>query len=126
KVGAWRGGSAVFIRAVLNFFGSNKYLFMAEPPFSPEEPPCNYKSRETDFLSFNPDTIRQTLADFQISDKVEFVSTGREPRQLALLLIDSHSYESTYNTLLRFYAKLQKGAWVIISGSLFLSEKAAL
>lgn len=130
ETGAWRGGAAIFMRAILRVFDDTQRLvwvadsFQGLPKPDPERYPADAGDRhwaESVFVvSF--DEVKANFARYGLlDDQVRFlVGWFRDTlpaapiRQLAVLRLDGDMYESTMDSLRHLYPKLSQGGYVIV------------
>jgi len=130
EAGAWRGGTAIFMRAVLAAYGeSSRTVWVADsfqglpkpdPIRSPADRGLDYTVHPE--LSVGVDQVRQNFARYGLlDDQVQFLvgwfkdTLPSAPlEQLALLRLDADLYESTLDALTCLYPKLSPGGYCIV------------
>jgi O-methyltransferase len=130
ETGVWRGGTSIFMRAVLDTLGDERTVWLADsfqglPTASPDEFPLDEDSDPHfafDFLSVSQDEVRSAFARVGLGEEgVRFLPgwfrdtlpTVRD-RSWALLRLDGDMYESTIQALENLYPGLAVGGFVIV------------
>jgi hypothetical protein len=130
ETGVWRGGSTIFMRAILAAYGDPSRLVWVADSFAglPEPDAGSYPADAGDVL-FTYAPLAVSLADVQenfsryglLDERVRFVPgwfrdtlASCEVEQLALLRLDGDMYESTIVALDALYPKLSVGGFAII------------
>ena len=143
ETGVWRGGSCIFMRAVLEAYGVTDRTVWVADSFQGLPPPNAdaYPDDLNDNL-YSYDELRVSLSDVQenfskfglLDDQVKFLKGWFKDtlptapiKQLAVLRLDGDMYESTWDGLSALYPKLSSGGYCIID-DYFLPpcEKAVL
>jgi O-methyltransferase len=130
EAGSWRGGAAIFMRAVLAAYGDSTRRVWVADSFAglPKPDVCRYPAdRGLDYtarkdLAIGIDQVRDNFARYGLlDDQVQFVSgwfkdtlPSAPVGQLSLLRIDADLYESTLDTLTSLYPKLSVGGYCIV------------
>ncbi|MCO6008063.1 TylF/MycF family methyltransferase [Actinoallomurus purpureus] len=131
ETGVWRGGTCIFMRAILKAYGiENRRVWVADsfqgmPPAdsSVHEGDRRLASdRYNDLMAIDLPTVRRNFERYGLLDRqVEFLPgwfrdtlPGAPIDRLAILRLDSDLYESTMETLVQLYPKLSPGGFVII------------
>ncbi len=130
ETGAWRGGAAIFMRAVLAAYGVRDRVVWVADSFEglPPPDPAAYPADEGvdlsgfAYLRVSLDEVRENFRAYGLLDgQVRFVQGWfREtlPRcgieRLALLRLDGDLYESTWLALENLYPKVSSGGYVIV------------
>lgn len=132
ETGVWRGGSVIFMRAILKEHNiNNRTVWVADSfqglpePDSKKYPHDNYgfNVRETNkILGISLDTVRNNFAKYNLLDsQVRFLQGWFKDTlptapisQLAVLRLDGDYYESTMDALNALYPKLSVGGYIII------------
>ena len=130
EAGVWRGGSAIFMQAVLKAWGATDRRvwvcdsFAGLPPPNPDAYPADAGDRhfENEFLAVSEQQVRRNFERYDLlDDNVVFVPgffqdtlppQGLE--QLAVLRADGDMYESTIEILNELYPMVAPGGFVII------------
>jgi O-methyltransferase len=132
ETGVWRGGTTIFMRAILKAYGvADRKVFVADsfcgiPPINPEKYPADKAHEGMDKLEILTNNslarVRESFRRFGLLDnQVIFLEgwfkdtlpvIGTE--QLALMRLDGDLYESTMDALIHLYPKLSAGGYVII------------
>ena len=130
ETGVWRGGTTMFMRAILKAYGIRDRTVWVADSFAGLPPPDTahypwdkgldlYKFRE---LAISLDEVRANFARFDLLDEqVRFLkgwfrdTLPQAPiTQLAVLRLDGDLYESTMDALTSLYPKLSRGGYVIV------------
>jgi O-methyltransferase len=126
EAGVWRGGTVIFMRALLNVHATTDRLVWAADSFEgmpqPVSPSDGLDLRSFEYLKVSLEEVKQNLARFGLLDEqVRFIpgwfseSLAHAPIQrLALLRLDGDLYSSTMDALNALYLKLSPGGFVII------------
>jgi O-methyltransferase len=130
ETGVWRGGSTIFMRAVLRSHGeANRTMWVADS-FEGLQPPNEraYPADKRDKyhthseLAVSLDDVKTNFAKYDMLDgQVRFLkgwfrdSLPTAPiGKLAVLRLDGDMYESTMDGLVHLYPKLSPGGYVIV------------
>lgn len=134
EAGVWRGGAAIFMKAILAAFGDDhRRVWLADsfegvPPPEPDRYPADdphtpwgelWKARE---LSVSQDIVKANFARYCLLDERVLFLAGwfrdtlpdASVEQLALLRLDGDMYESTWISLNSLYKKIAKGGYIIV------------
>jgi O-methyltransferase len=134
ETGAWRGGTTVFMRAVLKAYGDTERTvvwvadsFQGLPEANPELYPADieYAGEPHPALRALAVPMEQVQANFRryglLDDQVRFLKgwfsdtlPGAPIGRLAVLRLDGDMYESTMTALRWLYPKLSAGGYVIV------------
>lgn len=129
ETGVWRGGAAIFMRAVLKQYNSDKKVFVADSFMGLPKPNAKKYPADKGDKHHKVKFLRVSLADvkrnFQkygmLDDKVRFIkgffarSLPHAPiKKLALLRLDGDMYSSTWEVLSILYEKVSFGGFIII------------
>ena len=129
EAGVWRGGAAMFMKAVLNELGiHDKKVWLADSFMGLPEPKKEYSEDQQSnlhkqkILSVSKDEVMKNFEDFDLlDDKVKFIEGWFDEtlakatvEKLSLLRLDADLYESTSLALNHLYPKLAIGGFVII------------
>jgi hypothetical protein len=130
EAGVWRGGTSMFMRAVLNAHdASDRTVFVADsfeglPPPDAERFPADASSKlhEFDFLSVPLEAVQEHFRRFGLlDDQVRFVKGWFRDTMPALsgntwsvIRMDGDMYESTMNILENLYPGLSPGGYLIV------------
>ncbi len=130
EAGVWRGGAAIFMRAVLAAYGDDERTVWVADSFAGVPPPDAARfpadagldlHLETD-LAVDSETVKHNFLRYDLLDpRVRFLhgffadSLPAAPiERLALLRIDGDLYQSTWEALTSLYPKVSAGGWVIV------------
>ena len=130
ETGVWRGGSCIYMRALLAVLGVNDRRVWVADSFMglPKPDPVAYPADANDilhavkFLKVSLDEVKANFAKFNmLDDRVEFLEGWFKDTlptapiaKLAILRLDGDMYESTMNALDALYAKVSPGGFVIV------------
>jgi hypothetical protein len=130
EAGVWRGGAAIFMRAILAAFGvTDRTVFVADsfqglpPPNSamyPQDRSADW--HQVTFLAVSQETVQANFSKYGLlDDQVVFLKgwfkdtlPNAPIRRLAVLRIDADMYESTTDVLIHLYPKVSVGGFCII------------
>ena len=130
ETGVWRGGSSIFMRAVLKAGGvTDRTVWVADsfaglPPPNPEKYPADLDDPHHTFdnLAVPLETVKANFAKYDLlDDRVQFLkgwfseTLHKAPiESLAVMRLDGDMYESTMDALTALYPKLSPGGYAII------------
>lgn len=130
ETGVWRGGSSIFMRAILKAYGDTSRTVWLADSFRglPPPDPARYPVDEGDTLwkySELAIPMEQVKANFSryglLDDQVAFLpgwfrdTLPTAPiERLAVLRLDGDLYESTMEALVALYPKVSAGGFVIV------------
>jgi hypothetical protein len=130
ETGVWRGGSTIFMRAVLKAYDITDRRVWVADSFEglPAPDPTNYPVDEGDIhhqFDFLRVTMEEVCANFArydlLDDQVQFLKgwfkdilPSAPIKQLSVLRLDGDMYESTIQALTSLYPKLQPAGYIII------------
>ncbi len=126
ETGVWRGGSAIFMRAMLHIHGvTNRIVWLADsfegmPVPKNDSDGCDMSHIEQ--LQVSLDEVKRNFARFGLlDDQVRFLKGWFETtlpsapiKRLAILRMDGDLYSSTMDSLTNLYHKLSPGGYVIV------------
>lgn len=130
ETGVWRGGTTIFMRAVLKAYGiMNRCVWVADsfeglPPPNADAYPLDAGDRLHEYAELAV-SLAEVKSNFKryglLDDKVRFLkgwfreSLPTAPiDQLAVLRLDGDMYESTRDALVHLYPKVSVGGYVIV------------
>jgi O-methyltransferase len=130
EAGVWRGGAAIFMRALLEVYGDDNRLvwiadsFVGLPPPDPTGYPADESDSHWQFsvLAVSEDEVRTNFARYGLLDeRVRFLAgwfrdtlPNAPIGPIAVLRIDADMYESTIVTLRSLYDRVTPGGFVIV------------
>ena len=127
ETGVWRGGAVIYMKYLLNQYGSKKKLFVADSfnglPIPDEKYPADNGDAHSQiaFLRVSKDEVMANFKKFGLLDKrVKFVhgwfkyTLPKLNERFCIMRLDGDMYESTINALESLYHKLSPGGFVII------------
>ncbi len=141
ETGVWRGGATIFMRGVLQVYNSTKKVFVADsfeglPKPNPEKYPADEGDKHYTFkrLSVRKKEVKQNFRAYGLLDDQVIFIPGffRETlptapiEKLSVLRLDGDMYESTWDSLINLYNKLETGGFIIIDDWGLLSCQSAV
>lgn len=130
ETGVWRGGSVIFMRAILKAYGVTNRKVWAADSFQglpkPDEKTYPADQGDIHYLMTNLAVplveVQENFAKYGLlDDQVVFLEGWFKDtlpvapiQQLALMRLDGDMYESTMDALQALYPKLSRGGYVII------------
>lgn len=126
ETGAWRGGTVIFMRALLKTHGvTDRVVWVADSfegmPVPKNEDDGNDLSH-LDSLSVSLETVKSNFEKFDLLDEqVKFLKgwfsdtlPDAPIEKISILRLDGDLYHSTMDSLTNLYKKVSKGGYVII------------
>lgn len=142
EAGVWRGGSALFMRAVLRAYGDTKRTIWAADSFQglPKPDPLQYPADRGDVhwtkadLGIPLEAVKENFARYGLlDDQVRFLvgwfsdTLPHAPiERLAVLRLDGDMYQSTMEALRPLYPKLSNGGYLIVDDYALPACRAAI
>lgn len=130
ETGVWRGGAAIFMRAILKVYQITDRLVWVADSFKGLPTPSSEKYPQDiddhhhtiDFLVVSIEEVKANFESYGLLDKqVQFLKGWFKDtlptapiEKLSLLRIDGDMYESTWDALVNLYPKLSLGGYVIV------------
>ena len=130
ETGVWRGGTCIFMRAVLAAYGAkDRKVYVADsfeglPPASPDKYPADKGDKHNSFseLAVSKEEVEQNFERYGLlDDQVVFLKGWFKDTlptapfdQLSVLRLDGDMYGSTMDALESLYPKLSNGGFCII------------
>jgi hypothetical protein len=130
ETGVWRGGTVIFMRAILAAHGVTERRVWAADSFAGLPPPDTEKYPHDAGMTFNEYKelavgLEEVQNNFRryglLDDQVRFLKgwfrdtlPSAPVERLAVLRLDGDLYESTMDALTHLYPKLAKGGYVIL------------
>lgn len=130
ETGVWRGGTVIFMKAVLMAMNDKKRIVWVADSFEglPIPNPTDYPMDKDDmhhtinYLAVGIDEVKKNFEIYNLlDDKVKFLkgwfkdTLHRAPiSELSILRLDGDMYESTMDSLTALYPKLSSGGFIII------------
>lgn len=130
ETGVWKGGSTIFMRAILKAYGDTSRKVWVADSFEGVPPPNVYEYPadtgidlyQCGVLSISLDEVKSNFNKYNLlDDQVVFLkgffkdSLPTAPiKQIALLRLDGDLYESTMDALTNLYPKLSVGGYIIV------------
>ncbi len=126
ETGAWRGGTTIFMRALLNAYGvTDRKVWVADSfeglPIPKNKDDGSDLSR-VDYLKVSLEQVKSNFDKFELLDEqVKFLKgwfcdtlPNAPINNLAILRLDGDMYSSTMDSLQNLYHKVCKGGYVIV------------
>lgn len=129
ETGIWRGGTCIFMRAILMAYGvTDRTVWAADsfegvpPPTWPEDKGFDISSRVFPILAVSLDEVKELFLRYDLLDEnVKFLKGWFKDtlktapiERLAILRLDGDLYESTMDALVPLYDKVESGGFVIV------------
>lgn len=130
ETGVWRGGTVIFMRAILKAFGITDRVVWAADSFEglPKPNAEKYAADKDDkFYTFDElrvslDMVKENFRKYGMLDgQVQFLKGWFKDtlpvapvKKLAVLRLDGDMYESTMDALVHLYPKVSAGGYIII------------
>jgi len=130
ETGVWRGGTSIFMRAILKAYGiTDRKVWVCDsfeglPPPNPDEYPEDEGDElyKYDALAVSQERVAANFAAYDLlDDQVEFVKgwfkdtmPALEPRQYAVARLDGDMYESTMDVIKVVYPRLSVGGYLVV------------
>ncbi|MEP7109695.1 MAG: TylF/MycF family methyltransferase [Ferruginibacter sp.] len=131
ETGVWRGGSVIFMKALLKVAGITDKIVWVADSFEglPRPDEGKYAADKDDdhhsfsnILAVSEEQVRYNFEKYDLlDDKVKFLKGWFKDtlpvapiEKLSVLRLDGDMYESTINALDNLYPKLSKGGYIII------------
>jgi len=130
ETGVWRGGSTIFMRAILQRFGikdrtvwvADSFEGLPKPTVAQDCEDARYDLSGCDYLKVSVDQVKANFARFGLlDDQVQFLKGWFKDtlptapiKQLAVLRLDGDMYESTMDALNALFHKVSAGGFVIV------------
>lgn len=126
ETGSWRGGTTIFMRALLKAHGVTDRKVWVADSFEglpiPKDEDDGWDLSEVDFLKVSLEQVKSNFEKFDLLDEqVEFLkgwfcdSLPNAPiEKIAILRLDGDLYSSTMDSLENLYHKVSPGGYVIV------------
>lgn len=130
EAGVWRGGATIFMKAILKAYGdSNRKIWVADsfeglPKPNLEKYPADRGDMhfKWDELKVSLEEVRSNFLKYDLLDENIIFLKGwfkdtlpnAKIEKLAVIRLDGDMYESTWDSLVNLYPKLQLGGHIII------------
>lgn len=130
ETGVWRGGSTIFMKALLEIFGDKTRNVWVADSFEGLPKPNKEKYNADEFdehykineLAVSKETVENNFKKYGLmDDRVKFLKgwfkdtlPSAPIQKLSLLRLDGDMYESTMDGLVNLYPKVSPGGYVII------------
>jgi O-methyltransferase len=142
ETGVWRGGAAIFMRAVLKASGDTERVVWAADSFEGlPKPNAGFYPHDEGDAHWNQRSLAVTLGEVSgnfaryglLDERVRFLPgwfsetlPSARIRRLAVLRLDGDMYESTIVALRALYPKVSIGGYVIVDDYALANCKAAV
>lgn len=126
ETGVWRGGSAIFMRAMLRVCGCTDRIVWAADSFegmpAPQSRSDGWDLSGIELLSVSLEEVQRNFSRFGLlDDQVRFLKgwfcdtlPAAPIDKLAILRLDGDLYHSTMDALNNLYHKVSRGGYVIV------------
>ena len=130
ETGVWRGGSVIFMKALLKVFNDTKRVIWVADSFEglpkPDEEKYPLDKGDTNYLysetAVSLEKVRRNFEKYDLlDDKVKFLKGWFKDtlptapiNKLAIARLDGDMYESTMDAIINLYPKLSVGGYLII------------
>lgn len=127
EAGVWRGGCAIFMRALLHVYGdTERKVWVADSfegcPKPREEAECGDRHWLNNFIAVDLETVQENFRRYGLlDDRVRFLrgwfcdTLPKAPvEKLAVLRVDGDMFSSTIDVLRAMYHRVSPGGYVII------------
>lgn len=126
ETGAWRGGTTIFMRALLKVHGVTDRKVWVADSFEglpkPKDANDGWDLSHVDYLKVSLDTVRENFDKFGLLDEQVVFLKGwfcdtlpsAPIQRLAILRLDGDMYSSTMDALVNLYHKVSPGEYVIV------------
>jgi len=130
ETGVWRGGAAIFMRAILQAYGvTDRRVLAADsfeglPPPNPEQFPedAGDEHHENTYLAVPLEEVQRNFERYGLLDEQVVFIKGwfrdtlphLSANSFAVIRLDGDMYESTWEALTHLFPKLSVGGYVII------------
>ncbi len=126
ETGVWRGGTTIFMRALLKAHDIEDRKVWAADSFEglpkPKDALDGWDYSQIDFLTVSLEQVRSNFEKFDLLDEqVEFLKgwfcdtlPSAPVKKLAVLRLDGDMYSSTMDALQHLYHKVSAGGYVIV------------
>jgi O-methyltransferase len=139
ETGAWRGGTTIFMRALLKAHNVTDRKVWVADSFEglpkPKDVADGWDLSDVDYLKVSLETVKANFAKFGLlDDQVAFLKgwfcdtlPTAPVERIAILRLDGDMYSSTMDALRNLYDKVSQGGYVIVDDySTWPSCKAAV
>jgi O-methyltransferase len=130
ETGVWRGGTVIFMRAILKAYGiTDKIVWAADSFEGLPKPNASRYAEDKDDIFYTYDELRVTLETVKdnfrkyglLDEQVRFLKGWFKDtlpvapiNKLSVLRLDGDMYESTMDSLVNLYPRLSTGGYIII------------
>lgn len=126
ETGAWRGGTTIFMRALLKAYGITDRVVWVADSFEgmpvPKSASDGWDLSKVDYVKVSLEKVKSNFERFgMLDDQVKFLkgwfceTLPKAPiEKLAILRLDGDLYSSTLDALENLYSKVSRGGYVIV------------
>lgn len=126
ETGSWRGGTTIFMRALLKAHGVTDRKVWVADSFEglpvPKDQGDGWDLSEVDFLKVSLEQVRSNFEKFDLlDDQVEFLKgwfcdtlPSAPIKEISILRLDGDLYSSTMDSLENLYHKVSTGGYIIV------------
>jgi O-methyltransferase len=129
ETGVWRGGTVIFMRAILRAYGDASRLVWAADSFAGLPPPdakyaadAGDRHHKFETLAVSLEQVQENFRRYGLLDeRVRFLKgwfkdtlPGAPIEKLSVVRLDGDMYESTMDALVALYPKLSNGGYLIV------------
>lgn len=126
ETGAWRGGTTIFMRALLKAYGITDRVVWVADSFegmpAPKSASDGWDLSKVDYVKVSLEKVKSNFERFgMLDDQVKFLkgwfcdTLPKAPiEKLAILRLDGDLYSSTMDSLENLYPKVSPGGYVIV------------
>jgi len=126
ETGVWRGGTTIFMRALLNLHGvTDRVVWVADSFEGMPKPSSREDGFDLSFVKYLNISLEQVKRNFErfglLDDQVRFLKgwfsdtmPNAPIERLAILRLDGDLYSSTMDVLRNLYHRVSPGGYVII------------
>lgn len=126
ETGAWRGGTSIFMRALLKIHGDTERKVWVADSFQGLPKPINKKDgwdlSDVDYLKVDLEKVKSNFAKYNMLDKQVVFLKGwfsetlptAPIEKISILRLDGDLYSSTMDALQNLYHKVSDGGYVIV------------
>lgn len=130
ETGVWRGGSVIFMKAILNQYSdftrkvwvADSFEGLPAPTHSVDVKQKGFDFSKADYLAVSLETVRDNFSRLGLLDERVMFLKGwfsetlpKAPiEKIAVLRLDGDMYESTMDAMQALYPKVSRGGFVIV------------
>jgi O-methyltransferase len=129
EAGVWRGGAAMYMKAVLDALGSDRNVWLADSFEGLPKPNTELYPDDAGLDFSHTDELKVSLAEVKanfekydlLDSRIKFTKgwfkdtlPHLEAKKLSLMRLDGDLYESAWDSIVNLYPKLSVGGFVIV------------